>query len=191
LRWWEERHQVEEVAHSVGVPGPIDLQTEIAIPAATAVPAEAAGKIVLHNDPAIDGAKAWPWERVRELAQALGPHEIVLLGSPGPPLPGALDLRGKTSLAEAAATIAASSCYVGIDSGLMWIAGSLQVPAVGLYGTSSIPALDKIHPRNPRALYLQAQGPLSEIPVANVVAAIGQVKERGAPATPPRPPAGS
>src|SRR5262245_54949199 len=30
--WWEFAHQVEETAHMVGVPGPIDRRTEICIP---------------------------------------------------------------------------------------------------------------------------------------------------------------
>src|SRR2546430_13213911 len=55
-------HQVQELADQVGVPGPIDLRTEVAIPPDTAAPAAAIGKIVLHNDPAISPAKAWRWE---------------------------------------------------------------------------------------------------------------------------------
>ena len=90
----------------------------------------------MHNDPSIDATKAWPWENVRELVAALGPSEVVLLGNPGPEVAGVFDLRGRTTLAQAAAIIAAARCYVGIDSGLMWIAGSLQAPVVGLYGVT-------------------------------------------------------
>lgn len=93
----------------------------------------------------------------------------MLLGNPGPPLPGVLDLRGRTTLAEAAAVIAAARCYVGIDSGLMWIAGSLQVPVIGLHGTSYIPAYGAIHPLNPRAHDLQAEGSLDRISVGAVL----------------------
>ena len=92
------------------------------------------------------------------VARQVGPENLVLLGSPGPPVPGVLDLRGQTTLAQAAAIIASCRCYVGIDSGLIWIAGSLQVPVVGLYGTAYIPAYDKIQPVNSRAIYLQAEG---------------------------------
>jgi heptosyltransferase-2 len=79
-------------------------------------------------------------------------------------VPGALDLRGRTTLAQAAAIIGAARCYVGIDSGLIWIAGSLQVPAVGLYGTSYIPAYEAIQPHNPQATYLQAEGSPAALP---------------------------
>ena len=139
------------------------------------MPQGASNKIVGHNDPSIDATKAWPWESLRWLARSLGPEQIVLLGNPGPEVPGALDLRGRTSLAEAAAVIQATRCYVGIDSGLMWIAGSLQVPAVGLYGTSYIPAYQAIQPLNPRAVYLQAEGPLDRIEPETVLAAVRNV----------------
>src|SRR5947207_3382822 len=158
--WWEFAHLVEELAYMVGVPGPIDRRTEVAIPPGTPIPAEAKGRIVLHNDPAISPAKAWPCEYVRELAAALAPEPLLLLGSPGPEVPGALDLRGRTTLAQAAAVIAACRSYVGIDSGLMWVAASLQVPTVGLYGTSYAPAYAALHPHNPIATYLQVEGPL-------------------------------
>ncbi len=150
MPWWEVAHQVEESAHMVGVPGPIDLQTEVAIPPDTRIPEETRGKIVVHNDPFISPKKAWGWDSLRLLIHRLGAERVVLLGNPGPEVDGAIDCRGKTTLAEAAAIIAASECYVGIDSGLMWIAGSLQVPAVGLYGTSYIPAYGAIHPPQPQ-----------------------------------------
>lgn len=177
-RWWEQAHQVEETARMVGVPGPIDLRTEIRLPPGTRVPPEAAGKVVFHNDPAIDPSKAWPWEHARELIRLLGPGQVVVLGGPGPELPGTLDLRGSTTLAEAAAVIAAAACYVGIDSGLIWIAGSLQVPTVGLYGTSYIPAYGAIQPWNPRARYLQTEGGLEAISPVEVLAAIRNSRAR-------------
>jgi ADP-heptose:LPS heptosyltransferase/SAM-dependent methyltransferase len=161
--WWRHAHQVEECAHMVGVPGPIDLQTEIAIPPGVVASEETRGKIVLHNDPSIDPTKAWPWESLREFVKKVGPANVVLVGNRGPAVDGVLDYRGKTTLAELAAIIEACRCYVGIDSGPMWIAASLQVPAVGLYGTSYIPAYGAIHPKNLKATYLQVEGKLDRI----------------------------
>jgi hypothetical protein len=46
----------------------------------------------------------------------------------------------------------------------MWIAGSLQVPTIGLYGTAYIPAYSAFYPLNPHARYLQAEGTLDHIP---------------------------
>ena len=156
--WWEVAHQVEELAHSVGVPGPICRRTEVALPPDVRVPPEAVGKVVLHNDPALDARKAWDWNAVREVVRRLGTGQVVLLGRPGPDVPGALDWRGRTTLAQAATILAQCAGYIGVDSGLMWIAGSLGVPTVGLYGTAYIPAYQAIYPENPQAVYLQAEG---------------------------------
>jgi len=174
--WWEDAHQVVESAYRIGIPGPINLQTDISIPSETRIPREARGKIVMHNDPAISQKKAWSWEALKGLTRTLDPSRIVLLGNPGPKVEGVVDLRGETSLAEAAAIIAACECYVGIDSGLMWIAASLQVPAVGLYGTSYLPVPSAIQPRNPRAIYLQAEGSPTTIPPHEVERAVQAVR---------------
>lgn len=170
--WWRHAHQVEECAHMVGVPGPVNLQTELVIPKSIGVPREASGKVVLHNDPSIDSTKAWPWDNVRQLVQLIGPDRVALIGNPGPSVDGVTDLRGQTTLAEAAAVIQACACFVGIDSGPMWIASSFQVPAVGLYGTSYIPAYGAIQPRNPNACYLQTEGKPEGITVEAVWAAL-------------------
>lgn len=163
MPWWNYAHQVEECAHMVGVPGPIARQTEVAIPPDVVIPSATHGKIVLHNDPSIDPTKAWPWESVRQLVSRAGPQDVVLIGQPGPKVDGVIDCRGKTTLTQAAAIIAASRCFIGIDSGPMWIAGSLQVPTVGLYGTSYRAAYGAIQPQNPRATYLQVEGTLDRI----------------------------
>lgn len=173
--WWEYGHQVEEAAHRIGVPGPIDCRTEICIPKDTWIPEETKGKIVLHNDPAIDPRKAWSWEQVRRLVASLGEGQVVVLGNPGPPVSGAHDLRGHTTLAQAAAIIARSQCYVGIDSGLMWVAGSLRVPTVGLYGTAYLPNCQAVQPVNPYAVYLQVEGTPEGIAWASVRAAVAKV----------------
>lgn len=161
--WWRSSHQVEEFSKIVGIPGPIDLRTEIRIPEGVKAPIDARGRLVLHNDPAISPDKAWPWEHLREFVRRMLPTECILLGNPGSAVPGALDFRGKTSLAEAAAIIRDSMCFVGIDSGLMWIAGSIQASTVGLYGTAYISAYEAIQPINPNASYLQAEGSLEKI----------------------------
>ena len=158
----------------VGVPGPIERRTEICIPAGTTIPPEWQGKIVLHNDPAISPAKAWPWEYVACLVQRIGAQHVLLLGNPGSPIEGVLDLRGKTTLAQAAAILHSARLYIGIDSGLMWIAGSLQVPTIGLYATAYIPAYRAIQPVNPNARYLQAVGSMDLIAPNAVYTAVEQ-----------------
>jgi len=89
-------------------------------------------------------AKRWP--HYGALAAALS-QRIVLLGSAkdapfcdeiAAQAPGrALQLAGKTSLAEAFALIAGARAVVSNDSGLMHVAAALGVPQVALFGSSS------------------------------------------------------
>lgn len=175
--WWRHRHQVAETADIVGVPGVVNLQTEISIPQGVPPVPEAEGKVVLHNDPAIDARKAWSWENVNQLATRIGRKLVVLLGNPGPPVPGCIDLRGRTTLAQAAKIIESAACFVGIDSGLMWIAGSLAAPVVGIYGNRYIPRPQAVQPVNRNALYLQADGPTDGVSVDDVYRALRQQLE--------------
>lgn len=176
--WRQHRHHVAELAIRVRVPGPIDLQTEIAVPCGTVVPRGAGGKIVFHNDPNIDPKKGWPWPLAVEFLRRIGPERVVLLGNPGPEIPGALDLRGTTSLAQAAAIIEACRCFVGIESGPTCIAGALQAPTVALFGSAHRAYPEAVQPVNPRAQYLTVDGPLDQIPPELVEQHTEEVLER-------------
>ena len=78
--------------------------------------------------------------------------------------------RGRVGGAEPA--IRASRRFVGIDSGLMWIAGALQARTVGLYGTEYLPKPEAVQPVNPNAIYLNSPGAVSEIPAEAVRASL-------------------
>lgn len=65
-----------------------------------------------------------------------GPQEDAYL-TPAERLIPTLNLVGKTTLRETAAIIATSNVFVGPNSGLMVIAGSLGIPTVGLFGAFS------------------------------------------------------
>ena len=97
-----------------------------------------------------------------------------------------MDLRRSTNLAQAAKIIAEAGCFVGIDSGLMWIAASLQVPTVGLYGASYIPAYSAIQPVNPNATYLQSDAGLDRISVEEVLEGVRARVARATLNDPPR-----
>ena len=68
--------------------------------------------------------------------------------------------------------VRASRCFVGIDSGLMWIAGALQARTVGLYGTEYLPKPEAVQPVNPNAIYLNSPVAVSEIPAEAVRASL-------------------
>jgi heptosyltransferase-2 len=94
-------------------------------------------------------AKRWPIERYAELAKRLtaSGKQIWVFGSAkedelGVAIAqaageGAVNLCGRTKLADAVDLMALAECAVSNDSGLMHIAGAVGVRLVALYGSSS------------------------------------------------------
>jgi len=80
--------------------------------------------------------KEWPSGRFQEVAAGLASDfPIIQLGLPNdPPLPNALDLRGRTTLREAAAILHQAALYVGPVGFLMHLARAVDCPAVIVYG---------------------------------------------------------
>ena len=92
-------------------------------------------------------SKRWPAERFAELARRLagaGAAVCVLGGvrdaESGATIAGrspALDLTGKTGLDEVVDILSRTSAAVTNDSGLMHVAAALDVPVVGIYGSTT------------------------------------------------------
>lgn len=93
-------------------------------------------------------AKRWPPPRYASLASRLMKRgtAVVLLGSAGDAptgaaiaalAPGAIDLCGRTTIAEAVDLLSAARLAVSNDSGLMHIAAAVGTPVIGLYGSTS------------------------------------------------------
>jgi ADP-heptose:LPS heptosyltransferase len=104
--------------------------------------------VVIHPGPSWP-VREWPDESwaalVRALSQ-LGHVNIVQLGAARhltmgevetAALPGVLSLVDQLTLEETTALISLADLFVGIDSGLLHIAASVQTPAVGLWGPTS------------------------------------------------------
>jgi len=85
--------------------------------------------------------KEWPQERWSELIGRLAPDfEIIQIGTlADPALELARDLRGKTTLREAADLLASAAGFVGLESGLMHLAAATLTPAVIIYGGRTRP----------------------------------------------------
>ena len=93
-------------------------------------------------------AKRWPVEYFAEIARrfAAAGWQVWIAGSPkdaavgatiAAAAPGAVDLCGKTTLAEAIDLLSCAGHVVTNDSGLMHIAAALERPLTALYGSSS------------------------------------------------------
>ena len=90
----------------------------------------------LHN-------KEWLPERFQAVVNALsGQLKFVQLGSSGDPkLDNVIDLRGKTTLRQAAAVLARSRLFVGLAGGLMHLARAVDCSAVIIYGGRERPEI--------------------------------------------------
>lgn len=80
--------------------------------------------------------KQWRVDRLQAVVDRLaGSLEFVQIGSPAdPPLRGVSDLRGKTSLREAAAVLAQARLFLGLVGFTMHLARAIECPAVIVYG---------------------------------------------------------
>jgi hypothetical protein len=85
--------------------------------------------------------KEWPQERWLALSRRLSPDlQLVQIGTPSdPPLAGARDLRGRTTLREAAKLLSSSALFLGLESGLQHIAAATLTPSVIIFGGRSHP----------------------------------------------------
>ncbi len=85
--------------------------------------------------------KQWYSDRFQAVVNALkGRVNFVQIGSPyDPPLEGALDLRGKTSLREAAAIIKNSDVFLGQVGFQMHLARAVDTRGVIVYGGKELP----------------------------------------------------
>jgi ADP-heptose:LPS heptosyltransferase len=114
------------------------------VPAAIA----ACRPVVLHPGTAVP-ARAWPLVRHREAAARLSArgHDVVVTGSPAEAGltaqvcegTGALDLGGRTSLAELAAVLARAAVVVVANTGPAHLAAAVGTPVVSLFAPT-VPA---------------------------------------------------
>lgn len=80
--------------------------------------------------------KNWFLPRYRTLARSLRKeHTLVQLGSLSEPaLPDVMDMRGRTTIVQAAAVLRQARCFIGQLDGLMHLARAVDCPAVIIFG---------------------------------------------------------
>lgn len=104
-------------------------------------------QIVIHSTGRsaqfVSSNKEWFVDRFQSVVDALRDRfDFVQLGAAGdPPLAGARDLRGRTTLRESAAIVSASRVVVCLEGFLMHLARAVDVRAVVIYGGALSPAI--------------------------------------------------
>lgn len=92
--------------------------------------------VSIHAGPSWE-SKMWPESRWSFIAETLMGEgwKVTLIGSEGTGnIPCTLDLRGKTTLRQAAAVIGKSNLFIGICSCPLHLAVAMRTPAIGLFG---------------------------------------------------------
>lgn len=130
-----------EMCALAGLHGDVTLRPYLHLTAAElAVERHLPRQIVLHSSglgAAIPyDTKEWGVDRFAAVAASLSAHAgVVQLGSlRDPPLPGALDLRGRTTLREAAAILSVADLFIGLEGFLVHLARAVDCPAVVIMG---------------------------------------------------------
>jgi heptosyltransferase-2 len=145
-------HQLSYYLELVAALGPVRLDSacphlQVKPELATALGISGSDWLALAPGAAYGPAKQWPMASFREVArwQAARGGRVVLLGTGkeaavaaavAEAVPGAVNLAGKTSLAELMAVLAACSAAVANDSGAMHLAAALGTPGVGIFGST-------------------------------------------------------
>jgi ADP-heptose:LPS heptosyltransferase len=125
-------------------------------------------------------AKRWPVDRFAALADILAGRGIapVVLGSAAEAalaaaIPAAIDLTGRTSIADIATLGRGAALAVGNDTGPMHLAAAVGCRCVVLFSAASDPALTA--PRGPGGAWptVLCAPDLADLPVARVAEALG------------------
>ncbi len=125
-------------------------------------------------------AKRWPAANFAGLAARIELPSVILGGKAEQPLaarirqdgPRAIDLTGRTDLAQLAAILSRATLAIGNDTGPMHLATALDVPSIVLFGATSDPALTA--PRYPDGGWpsILRVPDLADLPVDRVAAAL-------------------
>jgi hypothetical protein len=135
------RHIIAEMCALAGLHGEIALR-----PYLTLTEAERTGGRLFQRQITLQSsglgaaipydAKEWGSARFAEVARQLAPHtKLIQLGAASDPaLPVDTDLRGRTTLREAAAILACSDVFIGLEGFLTHLARAVDCPSVVVMG---------------------------------------------------------
>jgi hypothetical protein len=142
------RHLIAMMCAKLGIEGEIELVPRVVLSEAE----RRSGRITTRPQIAIQSSslaarypsrnKLWPHEHFQTVANALtGEFDLVQLGDVSDPqLHGAIDLRGKTTVRQAAAILSTSRVFIGLVNGLMHLARAVECRSVIVYGGREHPS---------------------------------------------------
>ncbi len=140
---FSSRHLAQQAADHLGLTLPADWAPIIQFTRRPREPRRIVFQLSCRGARYAADTKEWAFDRWQTLlARFAADHELIQLGTKLDPLiPGAADLRGRTSLAEAAAWMDSAAVFIGLESGLTHLAAATSVPAVIIQGGRTAPTL--------------------------------------------------
>ena len=142
-----EQHLIALMCQKAGITGPVVLRPYLTLTEDEARAGRRRPRQVAIQSSGLDAThgmrnKNWHLEGYQAVVAALGAtYDFVQVGSRrDPPLAGALDLRGRTTLRETAAVLAGSLAFVGQVGFLMHLARAVDCRSVIVYGGRETPA---------------------------------------------------
>lgn len=142
------RHIIAEMCARAGLSGEVALRPYLHLSEAECVAGRRFPRqVALHSSGLAAAipftAKEWGPARFAEVARQLAPEaKLIQLGARSDPgLPVDLDLRGKTGLRDAAAILANSAVFIGLEGFLSHLARAVDCPAVIVFGGRVSPAI--------------------------------------------------
>lgn len=142
------RHIIAEMCRAAGLNGSIRIRPYLHLDEAERTFGAFAPHQIAIQSSGLSAAipyrnKEWGAERFAAVARMLaGVFTLVQLGaSTDPALPVDHDLRGKTTLREAAAVLGNSTAFVGLEGFLTHLARAVDCPSVVIFGGRSSPAV--------------------------------------------------
>lgn len=140
------RHIIAEMCRLAGLKGRVALRPYLHLTEAERAAGRRTRRQLAIHSTGLGAAlpyttKEWGPDRFAAVARMLAADfDLVQLGSArDPALPGALDLRGRTSLRESAGILAASVAFVGLEGFLTHLARAVECPSVVVFGGRARP----------------------------------------------------
>ncbi len=135
-------HILKTICRRAGLTGPVELRPYVFLHPREREAGRIGNRLVVFQSSGRAAAhfmenKEWFPERFGVVARALAAqgHTVVQIGSDRDPrLPGAVDLRGKTSLRDSAAILANAQVFVGLVGFLMHLARAVDCRSVIVFG---------------------------------------------------------
>lgn len=156
LEWFKKIHQVMQLGKDIGI-NLENIKTRI-------FPEDKIPKkfnlkpkeyIIIHTK---SGAKHKGWNKINELKKLLGNERLFVVQDE------------KTTIMELATIIKNAKLFIGIDSMPLWMAGSFDIPVIGLYGSLQYNIVTRyIYPKTKKFIALQVRGHPNKIKSSEII----------------------